>query len=594
MAYSKHQNNTRTLTNLFVGCLVATLSISHSTVAIADAISDRHVAQMRVLQLDAKPVIELVRELSDQHLATWKDEADAGIASAQYIYALCCFNGIGVPEDKRKYIELMLHSAQQGFAPAEREIGSQYRRGDIIEKDVVEGTRWLEKAAEHGEFRTQNRLAYLYKDGRDVKQDERRAFELMRASAEAGYLWSENTLGWWLWQGICCESDPPEARQWFQKAADRGYAVAQSNLAAMMVEGAGGVRDVPNAVRYYQLAALQGDVAGQFNYALALDRGEGILQNFAEARIWYEKAAAQGHAIAQRMLAEILLIKLKDPTQFPQAIALLRKSIEQDDTWAKYQLGVCYFEGRGVPKSLDSSIRYMTAAATDGLAEAQYALAQTYRVGYSEACEKDASKAAPAVARQWMKKSAEQKYLLAMNNFGCMLKDGIGGPQDISLAVEYYQQAIDGGASISAYNLGMMHLLGDGIPEDSTKAFQLISKSADAGFVEAIFKLGLMYYCGKGVEGDAEKARELFVKASSQGHEGATKLMAEIRLQDFLSFIGTSSGRGLKEERGIYQQSPGTLNRPELWEMDGPSGHAEMLYRLNENARDNAVSGIDN
>jgi TPR repeat protein len=87
--------------------------------------------------------------------------------------------------------------AEQGFAPAQYNLGIAYDKGDGVPQDHSEAVKWYGKAAIQGHARAQNNLAASFGRGEGVEQ---------------------NNL---------------QAIAWYQVAANQGDALAQSNLATM-------------------------------------------------------------------------------------------------------------------------------------------------------------------------------------------------------------------------------------------------------------------------------------------------------------------------------------------------------------------------
>ena len=85
-------------------------------------------------------------------------------------------------------------AADQGYAPAQNDLGVMYAYGEGIAKDEVQAVAWYRKAAEQGLGLAQSNLGEIYYDGKGVPQDY------------------------------------AEALKWWRKAADKGNADAQSNL----------------------------------------------------------------------------------------------------------------------------------------------------------------------------------------------------------------------------------------------------------------------------------------------------------------------------------------------------------------------------
>src|ERR1700734_3133724 len=87
-------------------------------------------------------------------------------------------------------------------------------------------------------------------------------------------------------------------------------------------------------------------------------------------KLWHPLASA-GDAQAQVGVAICLLYGSVGrgnliQTDYPAAIAWLRKAAAQNDANAQFQLGQCYEHGRGVPPSNARAVELMTRAAEHG------------------------------------------------------------------------------------------------------------------------------------------------------------------------------------------------------------------------------------
>ncbi len=111
--------------------------------------------------------------------------------------------------------------AEQGFAPAQYNLGIIYGKGFGGPQDYVEAAKWHRKAAEQGLASAQYNLGIIYRYGLGVPQDY------------------------------------AEAVRWYRKAAMQGDALAQLNLGVMYGTGKGVVQNYVRAHKWYNLAASQ-------------------------------------------------------------------------------------------------------------------------------------------------------------------------------------------------------------------------------------------------------------------------------------------------------------------------------------------------
>jgi hypothetical protein len=109
---------------------------------------------------------------------------------------------------------------------------------------------------------------------------------------------------------------------------------------------------------------------------------------------------------------------------------------------AQYNLGLMYYNGRGVPQDHREAVKWYRLAAEQGYALAQYNLGVMYVNGRGVPQDDKESV-------KWFRLAAEQGYALAQNNLGVMYVNGRGVPQDKVLAYALFNLAA---ASDPSYN----------------------------------------------------------------------------------------------------------------------------------------------
>ena len=92
-------------------------------------------------------------------------------------------------------------------------------------------------------------------------------------------------------------------------------------------------------------------------------------------------------------------------------IAELRRTAEQGDAKAQYNLGVMYYNGIGVTQDFSKALEWFHRAAEQGFADAQSDLGYMYSNG--KGVIQDFSK-----ALEWFHRAAEQGYAKAQYNLG--------------------------------------------------------------------------------------------------------------------------------------------------------------------------------
>jgi hypothetical protein len=120
-----------------------------------------------------------------------------------------------------------------------------------------------------------------------------------------------------------------------------------------------------------------------------------------------------------------------------------------------------------------------------------------------------------------MKAAAEQGIAEAQYALALMYDLGRGVPENDAEAVKWYAKAADQGYANAQYNLGFMYGTGEGVPENDAEAVKWFRKAAAQGLADAQSKLGFMYGTGKGVPENSIRAYVWFSMAKTQGDTGA-------------------------------------------------------------------------
>lgn len=122
-------------------------------------------------------------------------------------------------------------AAEQGDSKAQYNLGVMYLNGeDVLDKDPVEGVKWLKKSAHQNNVDAQIKLGELYIKGKDVKRDYSEAAKWYEMAAQQGSPEAQYILGNMYKTGLGVPIDHDKAKMWFQKAAQQGYLKAEDQL----------------------------------------------------------------------------------------------------------------------------------------------------------------------------------------------------------------------------------------------------------------------------------------------------------------------------------------------------------------------------
>ena len=98
------------------------------------------------------------REQQEIKARLYKQSAEAGFASGQYLLGRCYFLGHGVAQDHTQAVTWLRKAAEQGHADAQCNLGACYANGQGVPEDHAQALAWYRKAAEQGHEKAQSAL----------------------------------------------------------------------------------------------------------------------------------------------------------------------------------------------------------------------------------------------------------------------------------------------------------------------------------------------------------------------------------------------------------------------------------------------------
>jgi len=275
--------------------------------------------------------------------------------------------------------------------------------------------------------------------------------------------------------------------------------------------------------------ADSGDAEAQFQLAKMYGEGRGVEKDFGEFIIWMRKSAEQKNPKAQFQLALQLKKGIWTPKYenelsdlFEASKVGLRKLAEAGDSEAQISLGAIYTEAGGVEQDYKEAFKWYRKASEKGNHRAQTALGMAYARG--QGVEQDYEQAI-----KWYRKAADQGSPMAQYTLGGMFAKGHGVEQNFQEAAKWWRKAAEQNLPFAYYSLGVMYLTSQGVQKDYKTAFDYISSAAEHNLPIAQYQLASMYSKGIGVkENDREAVRWLNV-AAENGFEPAKEQLANIK-----------------------------------------------------------------
>ena len=327
----------------------------------------------------------------------------------------------------------------------------------------------LVRKARQGDTESQWQVASTY-----VRLGEfERAVPILNEAAAAGHAPSASLIGWLHEGGRGVAKSSDEARRWYRLAAEKGQADAMAALGRLLLQERG-PEARESAMNWLRNAARMNDRDGQYHLGWLLAQ-PGPAHDDVQAADMFLKAARQGHLGAQVAAATHLLAGRGVEKDRKAALEWLERAATTGDPVAHYLLGRLHQEkGRaGLARARDA----YRIAATAGHREAQFALASILIGSREEADRKEGA--------AWLAKAHEAGHRAAANRLGEVFRDGVGVPQQLGKAKDYFLIAANRKDASAMYNLARMQDDGLGGARDTDQALEWYVRAAAEGHQEA-------------------------------------------------------------------------------------------------------------
>ena len=215
------------------------------------------------------------------------------------------------------------------------------------------------------------------------------------------------------------------------------------------------------------------------------------------------------------------------------AAEIFERHAKQNHPLAIYYLARAYRNGWGVPADLDDSRDlYLRAVQYDfeHRGQSAYELGRLYLLAEGEDCAR--------IAREWFQKALVWQNTKAHFQLAKLYERGVGGPQDINLALFHYEAAAESG--YEAATIKFARVLRDGrygVPKQPEKAqtladlaIDLLERKASMGSASAAKFLGRLHRDGDFVPPSYDRAEYWLETAANLSDTGAMHDLGRLML----------------------------------------------------------------
>ena len=166
----------------------------------------------------------------------------------------------------------------------------------------------------------------------------------------------------------------------------------------------------------------------------------------------------------------------------------------------------------------EEAIEWLYRSAEQGYDIAMYKLGKMYLQG--DVVNKDVSRAI-----FWLQQADEQNNQYAQYLLGKTYMNGVDVKADYIKAEELLARASNHGSPYAKYSLAKMHLKGQAQHSQLSIAVRLLTEAANQGNQWAEYQLGKMYLYGQGVDKNYDEAVRLLTSSANRGNEYAQRLL---------------------------------------------------------------------
>lgn len=203
-------------------------------------------------------------------------------------------------------------------------------------------------------------------------------------------------------------------------------------------------------------------------------------------------------------------LRLYENGMFSDAIKKYKLAAKLGSSGAKWNLGVMYHKGDGVPIDYKEASKWFLVLAKEGDKKSQYIIATMYERG--RGLPQDMASAA-----NWYVQSASQGFVAAQESAAIAYYKGKGIDKNYTEAIKLFRLAAESGREIAQYYLGEIYFNGHGVNKNYQIAAKWFEKAASQGHSTATYNLGVLYANGQGVPKDYRYTNALYLLSGEKG-----------------------------------------------------------------------------
>ncbi|KXS17622.1 HCP-like protein [Gonapodya prolifera JEL478] len=387
-------------------------------------------------------------------------------------------------------------------------------------------------------------------DGYDLSYTS--AYNRYVAAARFGHARAAHQLGAMYERGLGRDVDLAQAGYWYRRAADGGHAPSMFALALLAdPDTTPPTTNLSPTIRWLLLAARHRHSPAMVRLGSLLESGRGSPSGVPDptgAASWYLRAAQAGSARGMACLAAVYY-KCDagaggEGGDVAEAARWFRRAAELGDADGMNGVGVCYEEGRGVPRDEVAAKYWYARASAAGSGSG------TCNLGWLELQEKNYEEAVRLFQLAAAKDSATAHFHLAsLYTSGCPTPSGPIIPRNPTTAFHHLRRGAQLDHPESHLRCGDALCRGLGVDPDYDRAFHHYTRAAELSNVDGMVRLAQAWEVGLGCERSPRMAKVWYERAAKMGHVDAGYHLGA------LFEVGAGMKKNLRKAVALYTEA---------------------------------------
>ena len=536
-----------------------------------------NVKYAKAVELGDKEAVAL-KEKTDEIAKVW-ESAYEDKKDAQYGLAVCYANGNGIAKDEGIARQWLLKAADAGHVKSQLLASEWLIKGIGGAKDPETGVKYCEKAALQDDPEAIAVLGYYYFDGKLIPQDY------------------------------------PKAIESFNRACEKVSESAAYMLGYCYREGLGVETNVVKSFEYFKLADERKSLPGAYALGVAYENGVGVSVDYTEALGGYTRAC--GAEWEDPLTGNTTANAKTGCDRIGEIGKYWKLANVENNAEAQYHVGLCFANGTGVAKNLETAYGWYVKSAEQNFTEGIVSMADA--LYYGRGVSEDKAAAAKTYERGDQADDVHSTYMLAVSYengygfeknlttaftlYGKAAEKEYAGASDaakvIAVPAQYWDDAMVKKDAIAQYKLGCCYSRGNcGVNKDDSQAFKLFRMSADQGNEDALYIVALCYRDGIGTSKNEEEQKKALFAAAKRSHVASLATIGDLYRdgnlvnRDFtmsLEYFNKAIEGGLEAAKSSAAQ----INKIGLYWKAANDGDAEAQFNLGVCYRDGVQISVN-